>query len=59
MNKNNFPPKHQHGFRSGLSRVTQLLETIDDWTNILDGRKGIDVIYFDFQKAFDTVPHWQ
>ena len=33
------------------ARVTQLLETIDDWANILDERKGIDVIYSDFQKA--------
>ena len=57
MNTNNFFSRHQHGFRSGLSCVTQLLETIDDWTRILDEKKGIDVIYFDFQKAFDTVPH--
>ena len=57
MNNNDFFSKHQHGFRSGLSCVTQLLEVIDDWTKMLDERKSIDVIYFDFQKAFDTVPH--
>ena len=57
MNNNDFFSKHQHGFRSGLSSVTQLLEVIDDWTKMLDERKSIDVIYFDFRKAFDTVPH--
>ena len=30
---------------------------LGDWTNILDPGKEVDVIYMDFQKAFDTVPH--
>jgi hypothetical protein len=47
----------QHGFISGRSCVTQLLETVEDWTKIIDDRGGLDVVYFDFMKAFDTVPH--
>ena len=48
--------KAQHGFRPGRSCVTQLLEVIESWTRILDARGVVDAIYFDFAKAFDTVP---
>ena len=57
MDKNNMFVKHQHGFRSGHSCVTQLLEVTDDWFEILDRGGNIDCIYLDFRKAFDTVPH--
>ena len=30
---------------------------MDDWTTQLDSGGQIDVIYTDFAKAFDTVPH--
>ena len=30
---------------------------MDDWTTQLDSGEQIDVIYTDFAKAFDTVPH--
>ena len=47
----------QHGFTSGRSCVTQLLDTLDCWTEILDRGGSVDVIYMDFRKAFDSVPH--
>ena len=47
----------QHGFRKGKFCVTQLLGTLNDWTNNIDKGNGTDVIHLDFQKAFDTVPH--
>ncbi len=47
----------QHGFTKGRSCLTNLLETIEEWTAWLDEGQGIDVIYLDYQKAFDTVPH--
>ena len=48
---------HQHGFQGQCSCVTQLLECMQDWT--MDSEQGLqtDIIYFDFAKAFDTVPH--
>jgi hypothetical protein len=34
-----------------------LLETFEEWTAALDEGYGIDVIYMDYKKAFDTVLH--
>ncbi len=48
---------HQHGFLSGRSTMTQLLESLEDWTKILDENDCVDILYCDFQKAFDSVPH--
>jgi hypothetical protein len=54
---NNLLASEQHGFVSGRSCSTQLLESLEEWTTIIDDRGSVDTIYFDFQKAFDTVPH--
>lgn len=45
------------GFRSGLSTVTQLVETIHHLCIALDACMQIDVIFIDFSKAFDRVSH--
>ena len=37
--------------------MTQLIVTIELWTEILDSGAPLDVIYLDFKKAFDSVPH--
>jgi len=34
-----------------------LLVTFECWTSILEEGFGLDVIYLDYRKAFDTVPH--
>ena len=47
----------QHGFRNHRSCMTQLLEVMEDFNNFIDNRDDIDVIYLDFRKAFDSVPH--
>ncbi len=47
----------QHGFRSGRSCLTQLLEYLEDLEDALDDGDAVDVIYLDCRKAFDTVPH--
>lgn len=48
---------HQHGFRTGLSTTTQLVETIHAFAMAIDARQQTDVIAIDFAKAFDKVPH--
>ena len=47
----------QHGFRKGRSCLTNILETLELWTEILDEGNCIDVAYLDFRKAFDLVSH--
>ncbi len=47
----------QHGFQPGASCTTQLLDCLDDWTRMADEGKSVDIIYLDFAKAFDSVPH--
>lgn len=48
---------HQHGFRSERSTVTQMIEALGNWTSSLDVGENVDVVYFDFEKAFDRVNH--
>ena len=47
----------QHGFTSGKSTVTNLLEALDVWTEALSHNLPVDIIFLDYAKAFDTVPH--
>jgi len=47
----------QHGFQSGCSCVTQLLECFNDWITNVDEKIGTDIIYLDFAKAFDRISH--
>ena len=56
MTDNAMFSKAQYGFRPGRYCVTQLLEVNESWTRILDAGGVVDAVYFDFAKAFDTVP---
>ncbi len=47
----------QHGFRNNRSCLTNLLEFFNHITSNYDERVPSDIIYLDFRKAFDTVPH--
>ena len=54
---NNLFSEQQHGFRPKMSCVTQLLHVMEYWTKISDDGNDVDIIYLDFCKAFDCVPH--
>ena len=47
----------QHGFVSRKSCFTNLLSNFEEWTSALDQGFGIDVIFLDYSKAFDSVTH--
>ena len=49
--------KHEHGFLHKRSTCTNLLESVYDWSVALNNKLTTDIIYIDFQKAFDSVCH--
>ena len=57
LHKHNILLHFQHGFQSGLSCESQLIETVHDWITAMDNKSQIDAILLDFAKAFDKVPH--
>ena len=47
----------QHGFLPQRSCLSNLLETLNDITEMVDNGNCVDEVFLDFQKAFDKVPH--
>ena len=54
---NDILSKYQFGLTKVRSTVLQLLNLLDSWTKHLDTHQTIDVVYTDFEKAFNKVPH--
>ena len=54
---NNFIHPHQHGFVPRKSCLTNLLESFQAWIQSVDDGFGVDIIFLDYKKAFDSVPH--
>jgi len=45
-------------FKEGIKSTTQaLLVTTNSWLQELEQERGIAAVFFDFKKAFDSVPH--
>jgi len=57
LEKNNLIRNSQHGFRNGRSCLSNLLTFLDKVTTDIENSNCVDVIYLDFAKAFDKVPH--
>jgi len=47
----------QHGFLSRRSTLTNLLESVNDWTLSIENKLLNRVAYIDFSRAFDSVSH--
>ena len=54
---NNVITSFQHGFRQGLSCISQLILATHDWATVLNNCGQTDVLLLDFSKAFDKVSH--
>ncbi|MES9880231.1 MAG: reverse transcriptase domain-containing protein [Sedimenticola sp.] len=55
FDSHNLISSEQHGFVKRKSCLTNLLETLDDITSALDNGEGMDMIFLDYSKAFDSV----
>nr|VZI22332.1 unnamed protein product [Spirometra erinaceieuropaei] len=57
LEQNHLLSDSQHGFCKSGSCVTNLLYCLEHWTRAVDRGDMMHVIYIDFKKAFDSVPH--
>ena len=58
LQDNNILTPHQYGFRAKFSTIDQLISTYEDVTEMVDRGRVVDLIFFDYSKAFDCVPHY-
>ena len=47
----------QHWFMAGKSTLTNLLENLEDLISLVNQGHSVDIVYLDFSKAIDKVPH--
>ena len=57
IKSNSLQCPQQHGLTTGRSTTTNLLEAVNIWSEALSHNVPVDVIFLDYAKAFDTVPH--
>ena len=57
LSRNNLISPYRFGFIPERSCSTQLFQVLDYFTHHLDNGYCVDVIYLDFQRAFDNVPN--
>ena len=57
LDRYNLIKSSQHGFTHGRSCVSNLLSFLELLTKYIDSGCSCDVVYLDFAKAFDKVPH--
>ena len=48
----------QWRFCPGRSTVTALLSVTHEWLSALERGQELCAVFFDYQKAFDSIPHW-
>jgi hypothetical protein len=57
LHENKIISNDQFGFMPHRSCMLQLISTVKDWIEEIEKGNSIDVIYFDLEKAFDSVDH--
>ena len=55
--KNNLIKNSQHGFRTGKSSLSNLLQFYNNVTAWLGKSNCVDIVYLDFAKTFDKVSY--
>ena len=57
LTENRLINPQQHGFLPKHSCLSNLLSFLDEVADRLDRGENVEVLYFDFRKAFDSVNH--
>ena len=57
IKSNSIQCPQQYGFTTGRSTTTNILEDVNIWSEALSHNVLVDVIFLNYDKAFDTVPH--
>ena len=57
LEQNQIISHSQNGFTKGRSCLTNLLESLKQWTQVLDNGYGVNILYLDYRKAFGSVLH--
>ena len=57
LKENHLKTSKQHGFTPKKSTTTNLIEALNIWSEALSHGLPVDIIYLDYEKAFDKVPH--
>lgn len=57
LSDNSLISKAQHAFIAKHSTVSNMLESTREWNVAISNKQCVDVVYIDFQRAFDSVVH--
>ena len=57
IKNNHLACSQQHGFTKGRSTTTNLLEALNIWSEAIMHDIPVDILFLDYAKAFDSVPH--
>ena len=57
LDENRLIYSSQHSFTKGKSCLTNVIKFVDRFFEWCDQEDSLDIIYLDFSKAFDKVPH--
>ena len=57
LRTSNLLNKHQHRFLAKKSTITNLLESVNDWTLSVENSNDLVIAYIYFSRAFDSVSH--
>ena len=57
IKNNKLATSRQHGFTTGRSTTTNLLEALNIWSEATMHDIPVDILFLDYAKAFDSVPH--
>jgi len=55
LDKHSLLSPAQHGFRHSRATITNLLHSMNSWTESLERKSPVNILYVDFAKAFDCV----